>query len=207
MSRKKKILVSFILDETGSMFKQADQVISAFNEYVSSLALSDDADNIRFTLTQFNNQQGARVVHDKAAISKVPLLNKTTYSPNAATPLYDAIGQTVLSLEKGKKRHNRLVVIQTDGYENCSVEFSRDDIFKLIELKKKEGWTFAFLGADQDAYAASASIGISHGNTLNYASAQSALAFASAAQATRAYTSTGGAQTENLFNNEEDDDE
>ncbi len=45
------------------------------------------------------------------------------------------------------------VVIITDGLENHSREQPRSSIFEMIEQRRKDGWVFVFLGANQDVYA------------------------------------------------------
>jgi hypothetical protein len=59
-------------------------------------------------------------------------------------------------------------VILTDGQENSSHNFTKSHIKDLIEQKTKDGWTFAYLGANQDAFAEAGSIGIAPGCTMNY---------------------------------------
>jgi hypothetical protein len=196
----KKTLVSFILDETGSMGVVKSQTISGFNEYIETLKKDENSKNILFTLTKFNSSK-IEVVSDGVKLNDVITLNDDNYVPNHMTPLYDAIAKTIRSLEKkvkGKKQAV-LVVIQTDGEENSSLEFKREGIFKLIDEKKNLGWTFAFLGADQDAWLASQKLGILAGNTMSYASVDTTRTLRGMATATIAYASTGGEQTENYF--------
>lgn len=197
-----KLHVSFIIDETGSMRPFKQQTIDGFNEYVKSLQSSDEADDILFTLTKFNSEN-VEVVCDDIPINDVQELTDKSYNPNNLTPLYDAIGQTIKSLSrqmKGKKHQRVLVAIQTDGAENASREYDRDKVFKMIAKKKKKGWTFAFLGADQDAYAAAKVIGVPKGNVMAYASAQTMDAYAGLSRATVGYTKSGGVQSNSLFN-------
>jgi hypothetical protein len=196
----KKLYVSFVLDETGSMQGVKEQTISGFNEYVDTLKAEKNAKDIRFTLTKFNSEK-VEIVNEAIKMSKVAHLNNETYRPAALTPLYDAIGRTIRSLEKkieGKKM-KALVVIQTDGFENHSKEFNQKGIFNLIEEKKKEGWTFAFLGADQDAWAAGQKMGIPKGSSLSYASASSREAFQEAAFSSSDYLRKQGRQTDEFF--------
>jgi hypothetical protein len=201
----KKIQVSFILDETGSMSAVKQQTIDGFNEYIGALKSEEGTGRIRFTLTKFNSSK-IELIHKRVKLDKVDKLTDETYLPNHTTPLYDAIGQTIKSLEEqltGKKKQRALVVVQTDGYENSSREFSQRDIFDLIEEKKGAGWTFVFLGADQDAFAAGSQLGIDVGNIASYRSTDSGAAFKGAARATTHYVHTGGAQTASLFDDSE----
>jgi uncharacterized protein YegL len=196
-----KLHVSFILDETGSMISVKDATISGFNEYITKLKNDKSSKNALFTLTKFNSAK-VQVVYDGVALDWVAPLNGNTYVPDELTPLYDAVGKTIRSLEAklvGKKKQHALVIIQTDGEENASKEYTREAIFKLIEEKKKLGWAFAFLGADQDAYQASQKMGIPVSNTLNYKSGETQSAFAvQVTSMTTSYTRSGGHQTGNL---------
>ena len=205
MVKKKKMLVSFVLDETGSMLGVKEQTVSGFNEYIQTLKNEKNAKDIRFTLTQFNSEK-VEVVHDGAKLKDVPNLTDETYRPDAMTPLYDAIGKTIRALETSmnSKKMSALVVIQTDGQENHSKDYNQQTIFKLIEDKKKEGWSFAFLGADQDAWLASQALGISRGSTMSYNSAQTKGAFRAVATATVIYAHSGGTQTNSFFSEQDE---
>lgn len=198
MARKKKVqqIVSFVLDETGSMSGYKSQTIAGFNEYLTGLKAEKNA-AIKFTLTQFNSNE-TKIVHDSVSIKDVPELTDTTYVPRACTPLYDAIGATIVALDNATKGKDVrvLVAIQTDGLENASKEYSRDDIMTMIEECKKEGWTFVFLGADIDAYEAGHSLGISQDNIMQYSSSQSRAAFQNMAVATSNYMSGSVTNTE-----------
>lgn len=201
----KKVHVSFILDETGSMRLVKVATLSGFNEYIETLKAGKNAKNVRFTLTKFNSDK-IDVVYNGVKLDKVEKLTDEAYQPAALTPLYDAIGQTIKVLETSEK-HNVLVVIQTDGQENHSFEFNSKKIFSLIDKKKKDGWTFVFLGADQDAWIVGQKLGLDKGNVLSYQSAETRSTFRQVAQASTHYSGTGGAQTANLFSEAEESDQ
>lgn len=203
---KKKMYISVILDETGSMQVVKEQTISGFNEYVETLRGEETASIMRFTLTKFNSTK-VEIIHDGVRMDAVKSLTDATYQPANLTPLYDAIGRTVRMLEKkvdGQKKATALVVIQTDGQENASKEFTREAIFSLIDEKKGAGWTFVFLGADQDAWAVGQQLGLDQGNVMSYASADTGKTFRETAAGTLSYARSGGLQTDRFF--EEDGD-
>jgi len=193
----KRLYISFVLDETGSMQVVKGQTISGFNEYVRTLRSEKNAGDIRFTLTTFNRAM-VRIVHDGVKLDKVKLLTEDNYNPANLTPLYDAIGRTIRAHE-GKAKKAALIVIQTDGQENASKEFTREGIFSLIDEKKKAGWTFVFLGADQDAWATGQLLGLDKGNVKSYASADTKKAFRDVAHGTLSYSSNKGEQTSDFF--------
>ncbi len=199
----KKLFVSFILDETGSMQSVKEATISGFNEYVKTLKGGDDAERIRFTLTQFNAEK-VDVVYDGVRLDKVAQLTEETYQPASLTPLYDAIGRTIRALEGrlADKKRNVLVIIQTDGAENASKEFTQEGIFNLIKEKKAANWTFAFLGADQDAWEIGSQLGLDRGNVFSYNSSETRQVFGKTAVSTLNYASSGGTVTRQFFDDE-----
>ena len=180
-----KTIVSFLLDETGSMGSVRDKTISGFNEYVATLRTNDTPTLLR--LMTFNTEK-FNVVYDFEEIQSVADLTRQSYRPRELTNLYDAIARLVHDTEdylKGMSPAPRVMcTIMTDGEENSSSEYNRAAIFKLIIDKEKEGWAFAFLGANQDAWAASESIGIHRRNSANYQADAPDVALRSTAEAT-----------------------
>jgi hypothetical protein len=180
-----KTIVSFLLDETGSMDSVRDKTVSGFNEYVATLKNTETPTLLR--LMTFNTD-GFNVVYDCEDIHSVADLTRESYRPRALTNLYDAIAKLVHDTEDYVKRISPtprvMCTIMTDGEENSSSEYTRAAIFKLITDKEKEGWAFAYLGANQDAWAASESIGIHRRNSANYQADAPDLALRSTADAT-----------------------
>lgn len=199
-SKPKKLLtiVNVILDESGSMGCCQESTISGFNECLETLR-KDAKNDIRFTLTKFNTE--TNVVLPSIKLKDVPELTNVNYTPNGMTALYDAIGKTIATVDNAAKNDPKLkkarmlVVIITDGEENSSKEFDQKKIFNLIDEKKKGNWTFVFLGADQDAYAAGCLLGIDKGNTLSYNSTQTKQMFRSVAVSSNAYLSSKEVKT------------
>lgn len=183
MAKKKKTLVCFLLDQTGSMLSVKEETILGFNKYRDELEEADK--KTKFLLTKFNSLHID--IGEVTSIGKVPALTDDTYIPDHTTPLYDAIGRTIKTAEKKGEDMNVVITIMTDGLENASREFTRDGIFKLIESKRKDGWQFVFLGANQDAYAAGSAMGISRASTHTYDQAKTAETFTVAAASTARY--------------------
>lgn len=59
-----------------------------------------------------------------------------------------------------------IFIITTDGYENASTKFNKDQIKEMIKGHKE--WEFMYIGADIDSYNEGQSIGISKSNIANY---------------------------------------
>ena len=80
-----------------------------------------------------------------------------------STALLDAIGKTVTSFDR--KVNKGMFIINTDGLENASREFSRGQIKDMVE---NSGFEFIFIGADIDSYAEASKIGINRSHVANY---------------------------------------
>ena len=180
-----KAIVSFLLDETGSMGAVRDKTVSGFNEYVATLKNTETPTLLG--LMTFNTD-GFNVVYDFDDIHSVADLARQSYRPRALTNLYDAIAKLVHDTEDYLRRMSPaprvMCTIMTDGKENSSTEYTRAAIFKLIRDREKEGWAFVYLGANQDAWAASESIGIHRRNSANYQADAPERALRSTAEAT-----------------------
>lgn len=195
--KKKTTVVSFLLDETGSMQAIKDDTIGGFNSYLG--ALSADENKYEFTLVKFDSNKTEKVCV-AVPVEEAPRLAHDTYMPGAATPLVDASYKIIEATEKavGKRKVNVLVVIQTDGHENASTQHTREDLARLIKEKTAQGWVFVYLGAGIDAFDDAASFGIAAGATMSYDMAASAETFRAVAQNTSSYASSGNAKAMNF---------
>jgi len=199
VKKGKDTVVVFILDQTGSMGVCRDATISGFNEYIGTL--KKQKGKVLFSLTKFNSER-VENTYESTNIKDVQPLNSDTYIPSGMTPLYDAIAKGIKGTkDKGAKDKNVLFVMMTDGEENSSREYKRDDIFKMVKEQESKGWTFVFLGANQDSWATGQSIGLHKGNVMNYDVAQTAQTFANLSSVTMSYCSDG-TQSKNFFKKE-----
>ena len=160
-----------ILDESGSMGAIKNSTISGFNEVVQTikgLEKKYPEQKHFISLVTFNGL-GIKTKLDKEPVSDLVVIDENTYNPDSLTPLYDAIGLSVLKLRMdiaGVDKAHVLVTILTDGEENDSKEFSGAQVKKIIEEQKARGWTFTYIGANHDVEKAAASISVS--NTINF---------------------------------------
>lgn len=194
-----KTLMVCILDRSGSMNMVIDDAIGGFNEFLKKQKkLEDDATmsvvlfDDRYEPVHTDKEGNLKFVN----LQKVNKMTRDVWTPRGLTRLYDAIGKTIndvddkiKSLKKSQRPDKIIVAIVTDGWENDSKEFTQDDIQKLIKQKKKQDWQFVYLAADQDAFAAGTSVGISGGNTFTYTntSTGNAVMFDSLSMATTKY--------------------
>ncbi len=172
--------VSFLLDETGSMESIKDDTIGGFNEYVNTLAKSGG--DILFSLVSFNSSRTEKR-YVAEPIADVAPLTEGDYTPAAGTPLIDAAVKIIKATDEAVARRgdqpNVVIVIQTDGQENVSVEYDRRDLAALVKEKEAAGWEFVFLGAGLDAFEAAGAAGmvLSAGRVMSYGRDRSPAAF------------------------------
>ena len=160
---KTRIFNLLILDESGSMSSIEKQAVDSVNETLQSVraAQNNYEDQEHFVSFVTFNSYGIKTVLDRVEALKAEDITPAQFNPNCCTPLYDAIGKSVMDLKKSVAENDKvLVTIVTDGYENASKEYDQASIKALTEKLGKQGWTFAYIGANQDAMAVSHQLGI-----------------------------------------------
>jgi hypothetical protein len=196
--------ISIVLDRSGSMASMAKEAIGGFNAFLESQQkLPGDA---RLTLVLFDHEY--IVAYDGRPIKDVPPLDEHTYVPRGTTALLDAIGRTVNTIgerldktPEANRPGKVLIVILTDGLENASQEFKRNQIYSMIKHQRdKYAWEFIFLGANQDAIQAGSLIGIPASNAATFNETPEGVfeAFTAVACATAAYRANAPDYAEHL---------
>src|SRR5262249_31143316 len=145
MSKSKKAgtdqrtLVTFLLDETGSMESIKDDTIGGVNFYLRFLKA--EAAPVDFMLVKFDNRRIEKGC-GTGSVLEVAELTTESYQPGASTPLIDAAYKTIKAVEKSLNGSNPKVVvcIQTDGHENASTEHTWNELNALIKEKTAAGW-------------------------------------------------------------------
>ena len=146
-----------ILDESGSMTSIYDQALSGANETIQTIRIAqasayDQRQFLTFVTFDSGDREWVRTIIDTKPIDKVRELTRDDYRPYGCTPLYDAMGQSLLSLERKVSEGDQvLVTIITDGMENSSRSYSGAHICEIVKRLRAKGWTFVYIGANQDA--------------------------------------------------------
>lgn len=164
--------ITLILDRSGSMASIMKGTLEGINGFIAEQKTAPGEATL--SLIQFDDQYEVNYLRKNMALVQ-PLGNKD-YTPRGTTALLDAIGKTINTLgETYSKmaevdRPSRvIVVIQTDGFENASKEFSKAKINEMITTQRNDWkWDFIFLGANQDAFNTAADLGIASCNTMTY---------------------------------------
>lgn len=151
--------VVFLLDRSGSMSGMESDTIGGYNGYLKKMKKQ----NARITTILFDDKY--EMITKMEKVSKVENLNSKTYFTRGSTALLDAVGKTIKFIDNNKPS-KVMFIITTDGLENSSKEYNKEQIKELIQGHKN--WEFIFLGADIDSYKEAESIGIRKERTSNY---------------------------------------
>lgn len=165
--------ITVLLDKSGSMAGVVSDTIGGINSFIDKQKAVNG--NCRLSIYQFDDF--LETTYQSCDIQTAPKLSPENYQTRGNTALLDAIGKTIIALgqrfeafTENEKPDKVVFVIQTDGEENASKEYTTDKVFDMISHQKdKYNWQFIFMGANQDAIKTANSYGISAGSTLTYA--------------------------------------
>lgn len=153
----------FILDRSGSMSGLEEDTIGGFNAMLKQQQAQPG--KARITTMLFDNAHD--IIHDRLDLAAVGPLTPDTYFVRGSTALLDAMGKSihkvdaVLAATAPSHRPDQvLFVIITDGMENASRRFTREQVASLIKSRRDMGWEFVFLGANMDAFTVAQGYGI-----------------------------------------------
>jgi len=163
--------VSILLDGSGSMQPLLYDTIGGFNRFLEDQKKLPV--RVAFTLVVFNHQY-TPVCRGVPVADAAPLTDQN-YCPGGTTALLDAVGRLIdetgerlKSMPENERPGKVLFVIITDGQENTSGKFTRQDIFDRINRQQDVyKWDFVFMGANQDSFAEAGAIGLRAGNVIN----------------------------------------
>jgi uncharacterized protein YegL len=175
--------ITVVLDRSGSMTACKEEAENGLNHFVKEQKKLPGY--AYFTLVKFDTDY--EVAYRGVNIQEV---EKCTLEPRGMTALLDAVGRTINEtgerlgkIEEDKRPGLVVFVIVTDGHENSSHEFTKLQIKEMIEKQQTEfSWQFSFLGANQDAFAEAADLGISKFSTMTYTPNKTDIVFAAASR-------------------------
>lgn len=173
--------VTVVVDRSGSMDACRQEAENGVNHFIDEQR--KQSGECLFTLVQFDTEY--EFVHKGKPIAEV---GKFTLVPRGMTALLDAVGRAInetgerlAAMDENDRPGLIVFVIVTDGQENSSHEFKRPQVKEMIERQQSQyQWKFTFLGANQDAFAEAAGLGIAADAVANYSVKSSARAFAAA---------------------------
>ena len=172
-------LIHVVIDASGSMGWITDATIEGFNGFIESQREVEGRALV--TLTMFDSGYTGRMdslrinrPYTALPLEDVPTLDRSVYRADGGTPLRDAVGDCIEETDDQLARVSRkdspdvLMVIITDGGENSSQRYTDGAIKSMVEAREGRGWSFIYMGANQDSWAETANLGFSQGNVMNY---------------------------------------
>ena len=161
----------FILDKSGSMAGMEQDTIGGFNAMIEKQKAQEGVMYVSTLL--FANQ--TETLHDRKAITEISPLTQKDYQVGGCTALLDALGKGIEHISTIHKYartedvpQKTMFIITTDGMENASRSYTKEQIKEMIHQKEGLGWEFLFVAANIDAVATAESIGIRRERAANY---------------------------------------
>jgi uncharacterized protein YegL len=163
-----KVHIAMVLDRSGSMEEARFDAVSAVNRYLAHVR-SDKSMDARLSVVVFDSQ-GIDTIRDRVPVSACADVALSEYEPRGATPLLDAVGYSVGIVDcLTRKDERRIMAIVTDGLENASREYTREQLRVLLDRKQREdGWLILYMGAGHDSFSQASQIGIPTRHTADF---------------------------------------
>jgi len=161
-------MIHFLLDCSGSMQNCYADTLKGYNSFVQ-----EQEPTSTMSLYLFNDS--FKIIYENKKISDIGKLSPATFCPLGGTCLLDSIAKTVERVEQNNTQRwadiddiGNIIVILTDGAENSSTKYNKNDINQIITSKKAQGWKFVFLAANQDAIKSANDIGIGRDAAIDF---------------------------------------
>lgn len=171
---KTQVFNVIILDRSGSMECIRRAAVEGFNETLAGIRKAQekfaDTQDHFISLVTFCSCE-TKHVFDKTPVAEAHPLKMEDFQPCCTTPLYDAMGFTLTAMRKqvsGMEDAVVVVTVITDGQENASHEYSGTTVKELVERLRGEGWTFTYMGANQDSVEVAMSLSIRNARNFAY---------------------------------------
>ena len=166
-----KTIVSFLLDESGSMSSVQEETVEGIRDYIKELKTDPSPTIMR--LQKFNSLHFS-VAYDFEDINEVTEMQYHEYLPNGLTPLLDSVGRTIEETSNYIETNcvdqpKVIITIMTDGFENSSSDYSVSKVKKMISEKQNLGWQFTYMGANHDSWTVASQFGLPRANVNDYA--------------------------------------
>jgi Mg-chelatase subunit ChlD len=198
---KRKNYLMVVLDKSSSMRYTQKQAISAFNETLQTAKLNKADTEVVVSLVTFDDSVGTTFLNKP--IDQVDTLNEGNYRPHGNTAMYDGVGDAITELCRNPDikdpNVNVLVMVISDGEENASRRWRKDQIAALIKQQQATGrWTFSYAGANQNLFEVSRDLNIPIGNTQSFEATPQGFAASNVMRSASVgtfYKSTAGGQS------------
>lgn len=186
--------IQLLIDRSGSMQNIRSDAEGGIRTFIEEQRRVPGMCTLR--VSQFDDSY--ELVYASTPIHDAPF---PVLRPRGMTALLDAwgramteFGEELAALPEANRPGHVVFVIVTDGRENSSSDWNREQIFKRVtEQADLYGWHFLYLAAGQDAVAEGAKYGVPAPGAMTYdANAQGVARAYSASSASVTRTRSGG---------------
>lgn len=158
--------IEILLDRSGSMLDIKSDAEGGLRAFLAEQRKVQTPTTV--TLWQFDHH--IETVFEIRPLAHVPSFR---LRPRGQTALRDAVGRAIdrlherlLDTPSAWRPEEVIVVIVTDGKDNASHTYDRNQVRQMIGRCHRDGWQFVYVGAGPDAFAEAGSIGIDRDTTL-----------------------------------------
>lgn len=169
MSSQTAADIIVVMDESGSMATMGNEPLQALNAFIRKQQ-EVDSDSL-FSFYTFNSE--IRRVHFNIPLKEMKEVSD--YHPDSFTALYDCISKAISDKMDTDRNRGVVLVIITDGEDNCSKMKVEDLKSKISSQEAQYGWQIIYLAANQDAFGAGARMNIGRAKTSAFSQAQGGL--------------------------------
>lgn len=165
-----KTYLLMISDRSGSMDTVREEAEKGINAFFADQATQPG--ECHAMLVQFD--ASLDTVFEDTPVTEVPQYKLT---PRGMTALLDAVGMSMTRLGEKlaampeEQRPGSVIVgIMSDGHENSSKEWAYPRVQELVTQQREQyGWQITFMGANIDAVAVGATLGVRQADSLTFA--------------------------------------
>lgn len=159
------VLISVVLDASGSMSNVREETRIAANEYIHEL---QSGTPVTFSLGVFNEKITWHVT--EKAVDIVEDLKSRDYVTYGGTRLYDALGESIARVEAmDVPPVHPVIVIFTDGQDAGSREYTSKMLTPMIRERQARGWRFIAFIVGKKARISAEKVGFLPGDIAEYA--------------------------------------
>ena len=161
-----------ILDRSGSMSGLEGDTIGGYNAMLQKQR--EAGGHVIVSTVLFDN--ASQVLFDRVPLERMPQMTRADYYVRGCTALLDALGGAIHHIglvHKYARPEDRpaktIFVITTDGMENASHRYTYQRVRQMVRHEQERyGLEFLFLGANMDAIATAARMGIGSDRAATY---------------------------------------
>lgn len=197
--------LSLIVDRSGSMVSIKDDAEGGINTLIKEQA--EVPGEITVSLYHFDT------VYEKV-FGPIPASDAPVYRlvPRGGTALLDATakaivetGEFLAGLPENQRPDKVIFVVATDGQENSSREYNRQQVKDMVDVQTKDyKWEFIYLGANVNAFAEAHSLGFAGSSQYQGTGASTRGVYGAASTALRTARVGGQSMASSMVDVDED---